>query len=42
VVKRAQEIRQMWRGGSSAGAGLAQRGHQRRSTRRTTSKRARP
>ena len=41
VVRRAQEIRRLWRGEGSADAGLAQRGNQRRSTRRTTSKRGR-
>jgi very-short-patch-repair endonuclease len=42
VVRRAQEIRRMWRGESPADSGLAQRGNQRRTTRRTTSKRPRP
>jgi very-short-patch-repair endonuclease len=41
VVRRAQEIRRMWRGESPADSGLAQRGNQRRTTRRT-SKRQRP
>ena len=42
IVRRAQEIRRMWRGEGPFDAGLAQRGNQRRSTRRTTSKRLRP
>ena len=42
VVRRAQEIRQMWRGGSAANAGVVPRGNQRRGSRRTTSKRVRP
>ena len=41
VLGRAQEIRRLWRGEGPADAGLAQRGNQRRSTRRTTSKRGR-
>jgi very-short-patch-repair endonuclease len=42
VVRKAQEIRRMWLGGGPADAGPAPRGNQRRSTRRTTSKRPRP
>jgi very-short-patch-repair endonuclease len=42
VVRKAQEIRRMWRGEDLAGAGLARRGSQRKSARRTTSKRPRP
>jgi very-short-patch-repair endonuclease len=39
VVRRAQEIRRIWRDEDPAAAGFAQRDNQRRSTRRTTSKR---
>jgi len=41
IVKRAQEIRRMWRGEGPADAGLTQRPTPRRSTRRTTSKQPR-
>jgi very-short-patch-repair endonuclease len=42
ILKRAQEIRGMWRGEGPADAEVPQRGNQRRSTRRTTSRRPRP
>jgi very-short-patch-repair endonuclease len=41
VVRRAQEIRRLWRGEGPA-AGLAQRSNQRRSTSRASAKRPRP
>jgi very-short-patch-repair endonuclease len=41
VVRRAREIRQMWRGQGPADEGLAQRRNQHKTTRRTTTKRRR-
>ena len=42
IVKRAQEIRRMWRGEGPADTELPPRGNPRRTTRRTTSKSPRP